>query len=73
MMRRRSPPAFAAVLLALVAITLNRAAVDAYPIIAEIDDDDETVSSLCRQRQRVGLSEGSGVEHFYVGTGIVST
>ena len=32
----------AVLLLALVAITLNR--VGAYPIIAEIDEDDETVS-----------------------------
>ena len=34
----------AVLLLALVAITLNR--VGAYPIIAEIDEDDETVSQV---------------------------
>ena len=36
----------AVLLLALVAITLNR--VGAYPIIAEIDEDDETVSQVER-------------------------
>ena len=39
----------AVLLLALVAVTLNR--VSAYPIIAEIDEDDETVSRESTENQ----------------------
>jgi hypothetical protein len=41
-MRVRASTSTAVLLLALFAVTLNRAG--AYPIIAEIDEDDETVS-----------------------------
>ena len=53
----------AVLLLALVAITLNR--VRAYPIIAEIDEDDETVCHLERarmtkSRHHTSVSVGTG-------------
>lgn len=57
--------ATAVLLLALVAITLNR--VGAYPIIAEIDEDDETVS----HQERARMSKSKHHTSVSVGTGNV--
>ena len=59
----RAASSTAVLLLALVAITLNR--VGAYPIIAEIDEDDETVSHqerarMTKSKHHTSVSVGTG-------------